>query len=177
MVKNMGNKHILDEVFQQGTRVALLRELYFARRLETGRRLADLAGASPMSGHTHLRALVKLGLVNQTPAGNKVLFSLDHSHPLIKGFIGPVFEYERAQERGLSAETPLNTSVKQEISPNEPAPEPEPPAKPAGTPALIKTAPSDQVGAAKDPAAEVVEPAKKLIKEVGSTILKNLFKL
>ncbi len=97
----MANNHILDKVLGQGSRLALLRDLYFARGPLSGRGAASLARLSPRAGHLSLANLVKLGLVSQTAKGNKLLFILNRENPLVKSYLSPLFEYERNQEMGL----------------------------------------------------------------------------
>ena len=91
-------RHVLDDIVGQASKVALLRELYFALKPETGRRLAILAGLSPRASHQTLATLVNLGLVRQTPAGNALLFSLDRGHPIVQKAISPLFDYEKGRE-------------------------------------------------------------------------------
>ncbi|MGD0591916.1 MAG: nucleotidyltransferase domain-containing protein [Bacteroidota bacterium] len=87
--------HILDEVFRNGSRVAVLRSLLDTNSGYTGNKVARLSGMHPLSALKALTVLEQLGIVHRQRGGRDHIFTLNRSHYLVQYVIIPIYKAEQ----------------------------------------------------------------------------------
>jgi predicted nucleotidyltransferase len=87
--------HILDEVFRNGSQVAVLRSLLDTNSGYTGNEVARLSGIHPLSALKALTVLEQLGIVHRQRGGRDHIFTLNRSHYLVQYVITPIYKAEQ----------------------------------------------------------------------------------
>ncbi len=85
---------VIDEVFRNGSQVAVLRSLLDTNSGYTGNEVARLSGIHPLSALKALTVLEQLGIVNRQRGGRDHIFTLNRSHYLVHRVIEPIYKAE-----------------------------------------------------------------------------------
>ena len=87
--------HVLDEVFRNGSQVAVLRPLLDTSSGYSGNEVARLSGIHPLSALKALTVLEQLGIVNRQRGGRDHIFTLNRNHYMVQRVIIPLYQAEQ----------------------------------------------------------------------------------
>ena len=87
--------HVLDEVFRNGSQVAVLRSLLDTSSGYTGNEVARLSGIHPLSALKALTVLEQLGIINRQRGGRDHIFTLNRNHYMVQRVIVPLYQAEK----------------------------------------------------------------------------------
>ena len=91
----------LDDLLDQPSKVALLRELTLQDGAVSGSSLARQVGITPAAALASLRNLAQTGAVIQNRAGQALLYRLNREQSVIRRLVIPLFESEKQAEQDV----------------------------------------------------------------------------
>lgn len=87
--------NVLNDIFNQASKVKILRCLVQGNREMNGRKIAQEVGLSPATGHQALNSLCSQGILVMRNVGNTHLFQLNGGNYLVKELLTPLFQKEK----------------------------------------------------------------------------------
>lgn len=94
----------LDEIFGRGSKIKVLRHLFFAGDENTGRAIAQALGMSPSMAHSVLADLLAEGVVTVREKGRAKLYRMRQGSRVVEKLLAPLFQAERKLLRDVAGE-------------------------------------------------------------------------